>query len=278
MQFEPRKPAEGINVSKEHPLVEAGTLVIGLSIIFALIAIALVFIVEIALYFVPAEKEAAMFRNWLPEDIATVSPNDERLERLDNVLWRLTQHYPESPYEFRIEIDDSELMNAMALPGGLIIVTSGLLERVESENELAFILGHELGHFSNRDHLRALGRAVVIGVMFTAISGSGGGDFGVTVADLALRGFSRGQESSADEFGLQIVHDEYGHVADSWRFFERINEEDGDAGVIELLTYLSTHPSPDDRVEDLIEQAGRNGWSISGEIRPIAWEAETVAD
>jgi Zn-dependent protease with chaperone function len=270
MRFIPRKPREGINVSEEHPLVEAGTLIIGIGFIFAVITVALIFLVEIALYFVPEEKEAALFENWLPEDIVTVSPNDTRLQKVDAILWRLSQHYPETPYKFRIEIDDSEDMNAMALPGGLIVVTAGLLDALESENELAFILGHEMGHFKNRDHMRALGRGVVLGIMYVAISGSGAGtDLGASVTDLALRGFSRSQESAADEFGLGIVQQEYGHVADSWRFFERIDEGDGE--LLELMTYLSTHPPPDNRIEALIEYAGANGWSISGGITRLTW-------
>ncbi len=270
MKFIPRKPKEGINVSDEHPLVEASALIVGLSLIFAIITVALIFMVEIALYFVPEEKEAALFRNWLPDDITTVSPNDPRLEILESILWRLSRHYPETPYEFRIEIDDSEYMNAMALPGGLIVVTSGLLDKVETENELAFILGHEMGHFRNRDHIRALGRGVVISIMFVAIRGSGAGsDLGVSVADLALRGFGRRQESTADDFGLEIVQQEYGHVAESWRFFERLDEAEGE--LLEFMTYLSTHPSAEDRVETMINHAGENGWSISGEVTAIDW-------
>lgn len=270
MQFEPKQAAEGINVSKTHPLVEASTLVVGLGLIFAVIVVALIFMVEVALYYVPPEKEAALFKDWLPDDVETVAPEDERRVKLVSLLWRLTRHYPESPYDYRIEIDDSEAMNAMALPGGLIVVTAGLLDKVESENELAFILGHEIGHFKNRDHLRALGRGVVIGLLFATISNSGAAGLGASITDLALRGFSREQESSADDFGLRLVAQEYGHVADSWRFFERIDEDD-DAQSLELLSYLSTHPSPDDRVEAVIRNAGNNGWSISGEVTPIDW-------
>ena len=274
MKFDPRQPREGINVSDTHPLVEASTLMVGLGLIFAAIAVALIFIVEIALYFVPEEKEAALFNNWLPEDIRTVSPYDERLKTLDDVLTRLTRHYPDSPYEFRIEIDDSETMNAMALPGGLIVVTSALVDEMDSENELAFVLGHELGHFKNRDHIRAMGRGVVLGLFFAAVSGSGAGtDLSATIAGLAIRGFSRKQEAAADAFGLELVQSEYGHVADSWRFFEKIDTDDNDAGD-ELLTYLSTHPDPDDRVDAIIEMAGANGWPISGEVTPVDWEEE----
>ena len=53
-------------------------------------------------------------------------------------------------------------VNALAIPGDRIIIYQGLLEDVESENELMMILGHELGHFANRDHLRGLGNFLLI--------------------------------------------------------------------------------------------------------------------
>ena len=158
MRFVAKQAKEGINVSDTHPLVEASTLIIGLTAIFIVIALSLIFMVEVALYFVSAEDEADLFGDWLPEDIVTVAPDDERLHETQLLVDRLVEHWPATPYQFRVEIDDSEIANAMALPGGLIIITQGLLDQVESENELAFVLGHELGHFKNRDHLRALGR------------------------------------------------------------------------------------------------------------------------
>ena len=150
MRYVPKQPREGINVSDTHPLVEAGTLVVGLTAIFIVIVLALTFLIEIALYFIPAEKEAELFRDWLPDDLVTVSPGDERLHKTQLLVDRLAFHWADSPYEFRVEIDDSEVANAMALPGGLIIVTEGLLDQVESENELAFVLGHELGRNGKR--------------------------------------------------------------------------------------------------------------------------------
>ena len=171
MRYVPKRPREGINVSDVHPLAEAGTLIAGLTLIFALIAVVLVFIVEIALYFVPAEREAKLFANWLPEDLLTVAPSDDRLYETQLLVDRLAAHWADKPYTFRVEVATSDDANAMALPGGLIIVTQGLLDAVSSENELAFVLGHELGHFKNRDHLRALGRGAVLTVFFAAITG-----------------------------------------------------------------------------------------------------------
>lgn len=265
MRFIPKKVDDSVNVSKEHPLVEAGTLVIGLTLIFAAIAAALILIVDLVLLFVSPEREAAMFSNWLPDGIVAVEEEDKRVVALQALTTRLARHWEDSPYEFRVEISADDDLNAMALPGGLIIVTSGLLDSVESENELAFVLGHEIGHFRNRDHIRALGRGVVLTIFFVAISGGDSvANLSMTISDLTLRGFSRGQEADADKFGLELVYKEYGHVAESWRFFERVGDEDN--ALIDIAAYLSTHPSPEDRVARMIELAESNGWPVTGPV------------
>lgn len=269
MRFVPRQPREGINVSDTHPLVEAGTLIIGLAAIFAVIALVLVFLIEIALYFIPVEKEVALFENWLPVDLVTVSPDDDRLHQTQTLVDRLAFHWGDAPYDFRVEIDDSDVANAMALPGGLIVVTEGLLDQVESENELAFVLGHELGHFRNRDHLRALGRGIMLTMFFAATMGSDESGIGIRVADLTLRGFSRKQESRADEFGLELVYTQYGHVNEAWRLFERW--DDGDHALLDVASYTSTHPDPGDRVDNLKALAMREDWPIDGTLSKLKW-------
>tara|TARA_R110002096_G_scaffold65006_4_gene158329 strand:- start:61452 stop:62288 length:837 start_codon:yes stop_codon:yes gene_type:complete len=276
MRYVARQAEEGINVSKTHPLVEAGTLIAGLTIIFVAIAVALIFIVEISLSFVSVDDEAALFDGWLPDDLVTVAHTDARLNETQRLVDRLAVHWPETPYKFRVEIDDSEIANAMALPGGLIIVTSGLLDQVESENELAFVLGHELGHFKNRDHLRALGRGTVMGLLYAVVLGrSDASGIGIRVADVTLRRFSRGQESDADAFGLELVNAEYRHVNQSWRLFERWSIED--EAMIKFVTYLSTHPDSGERVADLKSLAVREGWTIEGHVTPLNWAENSPA-
>lgn len=269
MRFVGKKQKEGVNVSDTHPLVEASTLVVGLTAIFAIIAVVLIFVVELALYFVSAEEEADLFGDWLPEDLVTVAPDDERLYQTQLLVDRLASHWPGAPYTFRVEIDDSEIANAMALPGGLIIVTEGLLDQVESENELAFVLGHELGHFKNRDHLRALGRGIVISIFLAVVTGNDVGGIGIKAADITLRGFSRKQESKADEFGLGLVNSEYGHVDEAWRLFERWDVEG--SSFLDLVTYLSTHPETGERIVAMQRYAQAEGWRAEGDVTPLGW-------
>ena len=269
MRHVPRQPREGINVSDTHPLVEAGTLFVGLGAIFVAIVLLLVFLIEVVLYFVPAQKEAALFQDWLPVDLSTVSPADDRLYQTQALVDQLAAYWPGSPYDFRVEIDQSRVANAVALPGGLIVVTEGLLDEVESENELAFVLGHELGHFRNRDHLRALGRDITLMMFFAVSTGRDVSGLGITVSDLALRGFSRRQELAADRYGLDVVHARYGHVDEAWRLFERW--EAADDTRLDLVTYVSTHPQPDDRIERLEKLASESGWAVEGQVTELDW-------
>ncbi|MEM7613101.1 MAG: M48 family metallopeptidase [Pseudomonadota bacterium] len=271
MRYTPRQPDEGINVSKTHPLVEAGTLVLGLTAFFVIATILLVYLVEIMLRLVSVETETRWFAGWVPDDVVAIEDEDPRTTQTRALLQRLTTHWADANYEFRLNVEESDMPNAMALPGGLIIVTTALLDSVETENELAFVLGHELGHFRNRDHIRQLGRATVLSLFFTAITqGSSSGNFGFNITDLTLRNFSREQESEADQFGLSIVYAEYGHVNDAWRFFDRVSDIVGDGGM--LRDYLDTHPQPDSRIDALKAYARANGWPLEGQLRE--WTAD----
>jgi Zn-dependent protease with chaperone function len=272
VRFIAKRPREGINVSDVHPLAEAGTLVVGLTAIFVGIALLLVFLIEVVLYFVPAEAEVKLFDDWIPEDVVTVDPANEQRQRTQTLVDQLASHWADVPYDFRVEIDDSDTANAMALPGGLIVVTQGLLDEVESENELAFVLGHELGHFRNRDHLRALGRGIVFSLFFAAITGNDVAGLGIKATDLTLRGFSRDQETKADEFGLAVVQAEYGHVNQASRLFERWDAKD--RSLSGFIAYLSTHPQPGDRAKRLSDIADRDGWRTDGEVVPLPWGSD----
>ncbi|MEO0574126.1 MAG: M48 family metallopeptidase [Pseudomonadota bacterium] len=266
MRVSPRLPDDSVNVSKTHPLAEAGTLLAGIGIAFIVVTITIVFAVDILLRLVPPATEVRWLSKWSPFEIeAEQSPEQQELEAL---LARMARHW-QTDYQFRIAIDDNSLPNAMALPGGLILVTRGLLDAVETENELAFVLGHELGHFAERDHIRQLGRATVLMLFLSAVSGgSGGANIGYSFTDLTLRGFNRQQESRADEFGLALLHDEYGHVADAGAFFGRINTN---AEATVFNRYLGTHPMPIDRVDALRSLAKQRGWATNGATTP--WDA-----
>jgi Zn-dependent protease with chaperone function len=191
VRFVARTPREGINVSDEHPLVEAATLTFGLAGVLIAIAAFIVFFVDIVVSFVSPQTEADLFADWdfarfISSDVAA-APEVQSLAR------RLQRHWPDSPYQFSVSIIDEPRLNAFALPGGTILVTRGLIDAVDSENELAFVLAHEIGHFRNRDHLRQLGRGFAFGLVLLAVAGTDGGFATSSVLDGAARSFGRRQ-------------------------------------------------------------------------------------
>jgi Zn-dependent protease with chaperone function len=266
MKFKPRAPREGINVSSTHPLREAALLVGGISAIFAALILVIGWSVDLAVRWIPPELEVHTFGGWA-YDLGNPEHEPERLA-VEGLTRRLSAHWPDAPYAFQVIVTDHSEANAAALPGGTILVTRGLLLELQSENELAFVLGHELGHFHSRDHLRGLGRVILYQLTASALFG-----FHVTAPDvtaflgsMTARGFDRSQERAADRFGLNLVQAEYGHVAGSGRFFERLASHASELD--ELAAYVSTHPASSDRLEDLDDYAAEQGWERDGELDP----------
>ena len=275
MSFDPSLPKEGVNVSGAHPLREAVLLVAAVAGAGALLVVAAAAAVDPLIRHLPPELEVKLFSGaWMggsgPGEQAEADP---RAEGLQELLGRLERHWTGNPYRCRVVVWEQEAPNALALPGGQILVTTGLLQQVESENELAFVLAHELGHFRNRDHLRGLGRGLALALVMAAVGASGAGsaaELATVAAQLAERGFDREQERSADDFGLALVASEYGNVAGAVDFFERLPGTPGEVGE-QIASYLSTHPVNRERVDALLRAAGEEGWATSGELRPLPY-------
>jgi predicted Zn-dependent protease len=109
--------------------------------------------------------------------------------------------------------------------------------------------------------------------MFAALGAGGEGRSGTDLLGLATmlatRGFDRNQESEADRFGLELLHQEYGHIAGTWDFFKRLPAPNTEFER-DLVGYLSTHPVNSARIEALQALARKRQWPIEGEIRPFS--------
>lgn len=265
MKFEPRTADHSVNVSNRHPLADAATLTLGIGGALLALTVLLAFFADTLVAHISVEAEMRWFGRLSPPTLAATESDTPEARAAADLVARLTRHW-DSAYTLRVVISDDAAPNALAFPGGLIIVTRGLIDGVQTENELAFVLAHEIGHFRNRDHLRGLGRAAAIGLVIGTVTSGGSGGFGFGVADLALKAFGREQESGADRFALELMYAEYGHVADSWRFFERIQARYGEGSV--LVNYLETHPLPGDRADELRQYAQERGWPVEGTLTP----------
>ena len=270
MNFKPRLPLDDVNVTPRHPLKEGVVLVVGVVVVVGVLLGLATFLVDRLVPYLPRSWEASIFPNFEAMRYTPTNEVEKAQEReLETLLGRLLVHWPEHPDGLRGGLLESSQPNALAFPGGLILVTTGLSAQVESENELAFVLGHELGHYRDRDHVRSLGRGLALALILTAMGQSG------TVAELvalsgqlSTRSFSREQESKADAFGLMLVVAEFGHVAGATDFFEKLPSPDT-ALERSLASYLATHPLSEDRIEDMKLLAEEKGWETEGETMAI---------
>lgn len=225
----------------------------------------LLLLVDNLVALIPVEVEQQLGRLMVPayERVAQPSPTQDGLNQLlDGLEEELEPPLPEGR-DFQVLYVPEATVNAIAIPGDRIVIYDGLLSEMGSENELAMVLGHELGHFVGRDHLRNLGR----GLLLQAVAGYFVGDLSwlesAAVAVSAAR-FSQSQERRADEFGLELLNEYYSHVAGATDFFERLREKGG----VEFA-FLSTHPNPGDRVKRLNRLIEERGYRI-GEKQPLA--------
>jgi len=272
VDYQPRLPAEGINTSSTHPLREAALLLVG---VFgaALLLLGLGTVaVELLAPRVPPTWEARIFAplaRGVLDQWPAAQGRQKQAERAQSILERLGRRWPENPYRLQVQVVEESEPNALALPGGAVVVTTGLLDGVSSEQELAFVLAHELGHFLHRDHLRRLGRSAVFLTLAVLVSGGGGG----TVVDALARfgeasgtRLDRAQELAADRVGLLLLFSEYGDVGAALDFFEHLPEGSDAQG---LAAYVASHPEHARRVEALRSLAAARGWPLDGPRSPL---------
>jgi predicted Zn-dependent protease len=195
---------------------------------------------------IPPSFERQLGKLILPvyEQQAEKSPAKDTLEQLiDRLETNLTPKEKKDRNYNIIYIPDATV-NAMAIPGDTIVIYRGLLESIESENELMMVLGHELGHFVHRDHLRRLGKLLILQTTISYFFGDLAGFATSTIEAIGNAHYSQTQEREADAFGLNLLDRTYGHVGGATDFFARLSRETRlDLGI------LSTHPDPAERVK-----------------------------
>ncbi len=249
MKYTPRRITENVNISKTSPLREFFTLLLG---ILAFL-VGVYFLLGLAVNLIAPristgleDRLASLFTAYYAAEEAE-SPVQAHLQALlDDLAAAADQH--NRSYQVHVIVDP--MVNAVALPGGHIVLYSGLLDQVRSENEVAMILGHELGHFANRDHLKGLGRGLVLVALSAAILGvdSKASQMLQSLLVTTEMRFSRKQELLADAWGLELLVRKYGHAGGATDFFRRVHEKERG----KRFAYLfATHPYPEKRVRSL---------------------------
>jgi predicted Zn-dependent protease len=266
MKYTPRQPKTNVNVTPTSPLkdllVMSGGLVAILLGVYLLLGLAVDIIVPRVSVDLEMKLGTVFTRAF--KSAETESRHQGWVQDLTD---RIQSQCANLPYDFQVHVEPSDDVNALAFPGGHIVVLQGLLDRVESENELAFVLSHEMGHYAHRDHLRGLGRSIVFMVMATALFGSDNSvsSFLANTLGLVELSYSRQQETEADEFGLEALDCLYGHVGGATDFFSKIPEKQ-DPGP--WSRFFTTHPASARRITHINDHARQKNYD-SGTIRAL---------
>ena len=160
--------------------------------------------------------------------------------------------YTDLPWEFTVL--ESDVINAFALPGGKVFISRGLMDLLDSEAELAGVLGHEIGHVTGKHINERISQAMVIqGGAVIASEATSGGSWGSVVPLLVgvggqgyLLSFGRGQESQSDELGVKYMTKAGYNPAGMMGVLEVLLEASKGSSTPE---FLSTHPHPETRIE-----------------------------
>ncbi|GBC61218.1 peptidase M48 [Desulfonema ishimotonii] len=268
IRFTPRLPEENVNVTPVSPLRELFVLISGLIAVAVGIYFLLGFAVDLIVPHISPGLEHALARH-ITERFAGSEQTDDRSGALQSLADRLKNGCVDLPYDLTVFVADDARVNAVALPGGNIVVFSGLLEKMSSENEMAFVLLHEMGHFVHRDHLRGMGRALVLVALSAFFLGPDNPVGGMLVQGLHLSEmkFSREQETHADRFALRALNCSYGHIAGATEFFKKMGQEETPAGAIGQF-YLS-HPESRKRIAEMEAYGQANDFPARGVLRPL---------
>ena len=205
---------------------------------------------------------------------APLVDNEAEQHYVNRVGMWLALHTDRADLPWHFGIVDTGDINAFSTPGGNVLITRGLFERLRNESELAGVLAHEIAHVLQKHHLHALQNELRTSAMAEAgssvMASQAGGLAGIAAEQvikagktLYTKGLDKGDEYEADRMGVVIAarsgYSPYGLVG----VLQTLSAEQGSKG---LALMMKTHPNPTDRMDRLDRAMG----SRLDSITPVA--------
>lgn len=191
---------------------------------------------------------------------------------LNAVGERILAVIPDKPFQYEFFVIDENTYNAFAIPGGKIFIYRGLFEAMETEDELAGILAHEISHVTSRHISKRIERSPKIGLVtlagiaagiFLGMSGAGAAGNALTIGSMAASqtaslAFSREDEMQADQISLGYLREAGYNGRGLLNILKKIRAREW-YGTDQIPTYLRTHPAVEERIAYIDTQLETTG-------------------
>ncbi len=207
-----------------------------------------------------AERVPPAWEDKLGEAVAEGFVEDLKLcdaqpveESINGIVRALDAAAPSHPYTFKVRVLKNPMVNALAAPGGHIIIFTGLLEATETPEELAGVLAHEMQHVIRRHSTKSIFQTLSTYVLLSLVFGDVSG-VAETVHTLGNLRYSRAHEEEADRLGMSLLLGARIDPSGMIRFFDTMKEREGD--LPEAFKYITTHPLTAERIESLKALSG----------------------
>jgi predicted Zn-dependent protease len=218
---------------------------------------------------ISAEEEAAIGRR-IAGNLLGVAPlvNDAKLQAYVNRVGRwVAAQSGRADLKWTFGVIQSADINAFAAPGGYVLVTRGLYERLQDESQLAGVLGHEIAHVQQKHHLKVVQQQQLMSAGSSVLSRQLKGEETIqriigSGAEILARGLDKNAEFEADRIGVVLAaragYDPYGLPA----VLQDIGAVSKESDSVSLL--FKTHPHPDERLAVLGEAMGERMDAVRG--------------
>lgn len=201
-------------------------------------------------YFINDEAEVKIGNNIaqsVKKDVTLVTDKG-RIAHLVKIGLTLVAVSDRDYLNYKFHIVEDEGMNAFALPGGYIFVNSGLIEKT-SEDELAFVIAHEIGHIAARHSIKklqaSLGMSIILGVAMQTVKTDIIKNAVDIVYNVVALGYSRSDEFLADALAVKYTrkagYDPHAGIT----LMEKLHKDSKNEFT---LTFLRSHPPPEQRI------------------------------
>ncbi len=209
---------------------------------------------------ISAEQEIALGLNSYPamiQQYGGLHPDAEAQKFVKSVGQKVVQNSDarQTPYQYDFHLlYDPEVVNAFALPGGQVFITAALFNKLDSEDQLAGVFGHEIGHVVARHGAERIAKEELTqGLTGAAVVASG--DYNTAqaaqmIAGLVNMSYGRDQELESDDLGVRFMI-QAGYNPEA--LIEVMKILESASGGQRQPEFMSTHPSPENRVQKIRE-------------------------